>query len=333
MIEIKMRNPDTGQFEDCSVSTLSTPRKINDVEFDGSKDIFINEKEIVIQSEVPTDDGNKLWISGIEGTLPAPISVDWENVYNKPQWVNYMPTTVLNGMKGKILSVKQDESGYEYIDQVGTDTPSAANVTYDNPLYPNVKAALDELLYVPTTVSLSGGGLYEVGRLITSVNLSWSINKSIVYQSIDNGIGTIDPSLRTYNQTGQSITSNRPYTITVNDGKNNSTSTTTVAFQYKRYFGVTSSTTISDAEILTLSKEFSTSRVMNKTFNCSGGKYFWIIYPSSFGLATFKVGGLSFSDMILETRNITNDVGAVVPVNIYRVNNIQTGASINVEVL
>ena len=84
MIEIKLKNPDTGQFEECSVSTLTTPRLINGVEFDGSKDIDINEKEIAIQSEVPTDDGNKLWISGIQGSSSSGLTIDWVNITNKP---------------------------------------------------------------------------------------------------------------------------------------------------------------------------------------------------------------------------------------------------------
>ena len=41
MIEIKLKNPNTGEFEDCSTASLTTPRKINNVEFDGSKDITI----------------------------------------------------------------------------------------------------------------------------------------------------------------------------------------------------------------------------------------------------------------------------------------------------
>ena len=96
---------------------------------------------------------------------------------------------------------------------------------------------------------------------------------------------------------------------------------------------MTSNTSLNNSQILALGSEFSSTRVQNRTFDCTGGTYFYILYPASWGTATFKVGGLAFSDMILTTQTITNAVGASVLVNVYRVNNIQTGSAINVEVL
>lgn len=209
----------------------------------------------------------------------------------------------------------------------------AANVSYSNIDYPTVESALNKLLYVPLSGSLSGGNTYEVGTTVSQVILNWSYNKPVTTQSLNNGIGNLSAELRTYTHNGQTITSNRTYTLTASDGTNTINTSTSVSFLYKRYWGVSASSTLTDANILALSKEFSSSRQQNRTFNCSGGKYFWIIYPTSFGSAAFKVGGLSFSDMNLETRTITNDAGASVQLNVYRVNNIQTGSAINVEVL
>ena len=209
---------------------------------------------------------------------------------------------------------------------------AAPNVSYDNPDYPTVKSALDKLLYVPLSGTMTGGGTYEVGTTISQVIFNWSFNKPITTQSLNNGIGSLNAALRTYTHSGQTITTNRTYTLTASDGTNTVTPSTTVAFSYKRYWGTSSSATLTDANILALTREFSSTRVQNRTFDCTGGKYFWIIYPTSFGSAAFKVGGLSFSDMILETRTITNEAGASVQLNIYRVNNIQTGSAINVEV-
>ena len=187
-------------------------------------------------------------------------------------------------------------------------------------------------MYVPLTGTLTGGNTYEIGSTVSQVVLNWTYNKPVTTQSINNGIGSLLASLRTYTHNGQTITTNRTYTLTGSDGTNTINSSTTVSFSYKRYWGTSSTTTLTDANILALTREFSFSRVQNRVFDCTGGKYFWIIYPSSFGSAAFKVGGLSFSDMNLEVRTITNESGANVQLYIFRVNNIQTGSAINVEV-
>ena len=208
----------------------------------------------------------------------------------------------------------------------------ASNVAYNNVDYPTVESALNKLLYVPLTGTLTGGSTYEIGSTVSQVVLNWTYNKPVTTQSINNGIGSLLASLRTYTHSGQTITSNRTYTLTGSDGATTINSSTTVSFSYKRYWGTSATTTLTDANILALTREFSSSRVQNRVFDCTGSKYFWIIYPSSFGSAAFKVGGLSFSDMNLEVRTITNESGASVQLNIYRVNNIQTGSAINVEV-
>jgi hypothetical protein len=211
-----------------------------------------------------------------------------------------------------------------------TEVPSEL-VSYNGD---TLKNTLDDLFYVNPTVSLSGGSSYEKGQTVSTVNLSWTYNKSgIVSQSINQGIGSLDPDLRAYAHEGQTITTNRTYTITGNDGKNNCSGSATIAFYNKRYYGTSADGTLDDSEILAqLTGEFSTSRSQIRTFNCSGGQYFYIIYPSSWGTASFKVGGLSFTDMNLEVRSFTNASGYSENYNIYRPNNIQTGNAILVEV-
>lgn len=261
----------------------------------------------------------RLTISGASG--------DWNSLSSKPEWTGYMPVSTLLGQANKLIGVNSAETGYEY------KTFDASTISYHNVTYNTVEKALDKLLYVPVTVGISGGGTYEIGTTINTVNLTWSTNKDITTQSINNGIGSLAPEVRNYTHSGQTITSNRTYTITVNDGTQNGTSSTTVAFMYKRYCGTSSNTSLNNSQILALGSEFSSTRVQNRTFDCTGGTYFYIVYPASWGTATFKVGGLSFSDMILSTQTITNAVGASVLVYVYRVNNIQTGSAINVEVL
>ena len=210
---------------------------------------------------------------------------------------------------------------------------SAVDITYTNPDYPTVAAALDKLLYVAPTVSISGGGTYEVGSTRATTTLTWVWNKTITSQSLNQGIGSLDPAVRTYTYETP-ITSNTTFTITGSDGTQSKSASTFVNFQPKRYWGVSTNTSLTDEQILALSSELSTSRTQTRTFNCSGGKYFYFVIRTEYcsGIK-FKVGGLAFSDMVLTTRNVVNAQGYSASYNIYRVNNIQTGSAISVEVL
>lgn len=210
---------------------------------------------------------------------------------------------------------------------------TAADVSYVG-AYPNVQEALDALFYVaPNITSFTGGSNNEIGSTVNNVNLAWAINKAIASQSINQGIGSLDAALRELALTSQGITSNRTYTLTVSDGTNQDQASTTVAFLNKRYWGVSAETTLDDAEIIALSQELSSSRLQSRTFDCTGGRYFYFAFPASFGTPSFRVGGLAFSDMTVVTRDFTNASGHTSSYQIWRSTNLQTGAAIPVEVL
>lgn len=222
------------------------------------------------------------------------------------------------------------------VDKIANIEPAAQDVAYTNSEYPamrNLQDAMDKLLYVAPTVSISGGGNYEIGSTRATTVLTWVWNKTIVSQSLNQGIGSLDLALRTYTY-DTPISTNTTFTITGTDGTTQKSASTTVNFMPKRYWGVSAKTSLTNEEIIALSSELSTSRQQTRTFNCSGGKYFYFAIKTSYcsGIA-FKVGGLSFSDMLVETRQFTNASGYTDSYNIYRVNNIQTGSAIQVEVL
>ena len=150
---------------------------------------------------------------------------------------------------------------------------------------------------------------------------------------MNQNIGVLGADVRTYKYETP-ITSNTTFTITGSDGKTTKSASTSVTFQPSRYWGVSAKTSLTDADILGLSSELSTVRTQSRTFDCSGGKYFYFVIRTDYcsGIK-FKVGGLAFSDMTVETRNVVNAQGYSQSYNIYRVNNIQTGSAIAVEVL
>lgn len=216
---------------------------------------------------------------------------------------------------------------------------TAADVTYDNAEYPTVKAALDKLLYVaPSITSFSGGGSYENGKSIATVNFAWAVNKTVTSQSITD-VGSVGVSARAYTYTPTTpITGNKTFTLTVGDGTKTATRSTSISFYNKIYWGTSDKATLTNADILAFetagNAAFASSRAIKKTFNCSGGKYFYFAIPTSMcsGL-TIVVGGLSFSAFTTVTMaDFTNASGKTVSYNIYRPNSIQNGSSISVEV-
>ncbi len=211
------------------------------------------------------------------------------------------------------------------------------NIAYTNPDSPevtNLQEALDMLLYVnPEITSLINNiGTVEIGQTITDITLDWVINKDILTQSFDQGIGSLDIALRTLSLNSLSITSSITYRLEVADDQNSANKNTSILFKHKRYWGTSALTTLGDSDILALSNEFHTSRVQSRSFDCTGGKYFYFAYPTAWGSATFKVGGLAFTDVNLVQRTFINASGHSEQYNIYRPNNIQTGSNIIVEV-
>lgn len=102
--------------------------------------------------------------------------------------------------------------------------------------------------------------------------------------------------------------------------------TLTLTWQYKRYWGAEPLTELDDTELLALNSELSASRVKTVTYDCTGGKYFYIAYPASFGdMNNTKINSLSWNDWILVKRDVVNSQGVAVPMNIYRSFNLLNG--------
>lgn len=214
----------------------------------------------------------------------------------------------------------------------GGGAVAASDVSVTNPGYDNAQEIFDALLYVPLNInSFSGGGTYEIGATVNSVNLAWSYNKTESAQSINQGIGPLALGVRAYPLTGLGLTSNRTWTLSADDGTTFRTAGTTVQFLPKRYWGPWVDAAPDNAEILTLSQELSSGRAKAVTYNCTGGRFPIYVYPTSFGaLSGVTVGGLAFSDYSLDTISLTNAEGYVQNYYRFSFNGIQTGAAINV---
>lgn len=147
----------------------------------------------------------------------------------------------------------------------------------------------------------------------------------------------------TYNKL---VTKTFPSDILINSvviTKNNTHLSTnaTYKFRYRKFIGASELLDLSGGTIKSsqlegkLVSSFVESGTLDKTvFNCSGGKYPYVIIPALYYKPTNKmyVGGFLNTDLVVEDVNIENKVGVVVPYKVIRTRLKQTGSSIPVQI-
>lgn len=169
----------------------------------------------------------------------------------------------------------------------------------------------------------------ELGSTVSTIGLSWATNYTPSSVSLNNGIGAITPATTTsYSHTGQTVTTDRTYTLTAERNGVTKTANAVVRFYNRIYYGVNSTQTTSGSVISTFTSVLSNTRQRTITFNCTGGRYFHLAYPVRLGTATFTINNLAYSDVTLNTINLTNSFGYTEPYYVYYCNVIQYGSSI-----
>lgn len=197
--------------------------------------------------------------------------------------------------------------------------------TVDTTLFANVSQLMSKVF--PFSMSISGGGTYEKGSKQT-IHLSWNYDRDITSQSVNGEDLEIDIRSKEY----VNVVADTTYTLTaVYDGYSY-TSSTSVKFRLKKYYGVSAHESLTDGEILALSADWAERVQASTAFNCSGGKYPYYILPTSMASGIqFWIGGLRNTDWTAEVRQVTNGYGYTESYTIFRLNSIQTGV-LNIEV-
>lgn len=228
----------------------------------------------------------------------------------------------------------------------------AASVDYSNVGFPaltDMKKVADYLLYYPIAINSFSNtvGSVEVGQNVASVTLNWTLNKIDIQmqrQWLDQGIGDITPlSARTYSMPSANLkyltATTYTWTLSAQDEKTSVSATTSIYWRWRRYWGTSASGVVDSATIKALAtsttggSELATSRSQSRTFDCSGGKYFYFAYPTSWGTPpNLTIGGLSNTAFTTTTVSFTNDYGVTVNYNVVKIDNLQNGSSISVTV-
>ncbi len=205
---------------------------------------------------------------------------------------------------------------------------TAENISYDNFLFSsitNVKQALDATLTGTYEVFLNITSpvtpLFELGQTVTSVILNWSSTRDITAQTLNNGIGAIPTSLRSFVHSPVAITSTTTYTLIASAINESSalTRSQNINFGRKIYFGISSNdylspthspTDLSSFVLTGLSNSLQVNFLSNNIFNTLGSNFYYYAIPSAFGIPVFKdKNGFILNGLPSTSITITNSFG------------------------
>lgn len=192
-----------------------------------------------------------------------------------------------------------------------------------------------ELQAFPLVLTLSGAGVFEVGKSTrTPINISVTRKGEAITGSAalvvtpPSGItGILGEGYRTWTPSVD-IRTNSTISIKATFGAQTQTKSISYTFKYKKYWGVSTQASLNNADILALANNtWADSRAMNATnFDCSGGKYPYYVIPASIyiGLEVW-VGGLKNTDLVVTDMTVVNASGASAAYKVIRLANKQTG--------
>ena len=239
------------------------------------------------------------------------------------------------GYPGQILSIDSDGNTIWVDKPESGGVDNLSDLPYSNPSYPNItnaQQAFDELLYTaPSIVSFTSVPSvreYEIGSVIIApVIFNWSLNKTVVNQVISD-IGNIPVGTFTakYNN---SIASNKTFTLTVSDNKNNTaTKSITFSFLYPKYYGAVVEPDVYDNDFILNLSGYKLASSRNGTFNVNAGtnEYIYFCIPIKWGTPTFNVGGFDGGFFKVAEINFTNNSGHTEPYSIWRSDNLSLGS-------
>lgn len=185
----------------------------------------------------------------------------------------------------------------------------------------------EEFNYKPIAINTftNNKNVQEMGATITDVTLNWALNKKAKTLTLDGQPVTVTDTSKVL--TGQSIKTNKTWTLKATDERDASaTKTTAITFYNGVYWGAKASPGSYDsAFVLTLTKGLQGNK--NKTFTATAGadEYFFYCVPTRYGAVTFNVGGFDGGFTKVATIEFTNASGYNENYDIYKSDNANLG--------
>lgn len=188
---------------------------------------------------------------------------------------------------------------------------------------------MGNLLY--TAISITSfshnAGTKEYGETVSSVTLSWAINKTPESLTLDGA--SLAVSERSKTISGLSITKDNGKTwklVATDERGAKSEKTTSITFYNGVYYGAKADPgTYTSAFILGLSKELRSNKRPSFTANAGAGQYLFYCLPERMGECSFTVGGFTGGFSLADTIEFTNASGFTERYRIYKSNNANLG--------
>lgn len=191
-----------------------------------------------------------------------------------------------------------------------------------------------ELATFPLSLTASGGGTFEVGSsnkkaigiIVTRKGTDVTSSSTITVTASGRVTGSLSSDKKTWTPS-TNISSNTSVAVKATYGSQNATKTVNYTFKYKKYWGTSTSASLTSSQVIALAgSTWADSKAMGATtFDCTGGKYVYYVIPSSLGTPEFWVGGLKNTDVVTTSATVTNASGGSTTYSIMRLANIQTG--------
>lgn len=191
-----------------------------------------------------------------------------------------------------------------------------------------------ELATFPLSLTASGGGTFEVGSsnknaigiIVTRKGTDVTSSSTITVTASGSVTGSLSSDKKTWTPS-TNISSNTSVAVKATYGSQNATKTVNYTFKYKKYWGTSTSASLTSSQIIALEgSTWADSKSMGATtFDCTGGKYVYYVIPDELGTPEFWVGGLKNTDISVGNISVTNASGGTARYLIMRLANIQTG--------
>lgn len=201
-----------------------------------------------------------------------------------------------------------------------TDIESSSEYNTLNTLINDVRNLIEDGLTNPgyhaiTVTSFSSSpSSAEMGSTVTSVTLSWKLNKEAASITLDGNPVSGSGTSGSITLNGLSLKNDKTWTLRVTDKNGASaTKTTSITFMNKVYYGAARSFSTTG-----LSSELTNSRAKTFTATAGSGEYLWYAAPSRMGECKFNVGGFNGGFTLVDTTSVTNSSGHTETYYIYR---------------
>lgn len=158
----------------------------------------------------------------------------------------------------------------------------------------------------------------EMGGTVSSVALSWTVNKTPTELTLDGAAVDVTATSKTVTGT---FTANKTWTLKATDERGATSSKTAyLSFLNGVYYGVATEPSAYDSAFIRglAKKTLRSSKLTSFSVNAGSGQYIYYCLPESMGACTFTVGVLPGGFLLADTIFYTNEYGYEEKYRVYR---------------